>query len=270
MSDQSMSGLEQKAEDIRSQVVDTAESLREKMTGGHLVDDLMSSETVSAATGALSSLGRQIRSNPVPFALIGVGLAWAMFGPAPRWSSFGSSRSRNGDYRGRPTAGNDQSSGGLTATAGRWASGVGQAAASASDRVGKAVEDLPGAGQAQRSVRAIADTVSDQDPLLLAALGLAFGTALGAMLPGTRLEDETFGGVGKSLRQAGEAQLEAGLEKVKEVAGSAVDAAEQKAEESGLLPTGDGPTVAERLTNVADTAMEAARDTLRGSGSEPS
>ena len=60
MSDQSMSGLEQKAEDIRSQVVDTAESLREKMTGGHLVDDLMSNETVSAATGALSSLGSQI------------------------------------------------------------------------------------------------------------------------------------------------------------------------------------------------------------------
>ena len=35
-----------------------------------------------------------------------------------------------------------------------------QAAASASDRIGKAVQDLPGAGQAQRSVRAIADTVS--------------------------------------------------------------------------------------------------------------
>ncbi len=84
---------------------------------------------------------------------------------------------------------------------GRWASGVGQAAASASDRVGEAVQDLPGAGQAQRSVRAIADAVSDQDPLLLAAIGLAFGTALGSMLPGTRLEDETFGGVGKVLSQ---------------------------------------------------------------------
>ena len=165
----------------------------------------------------------------------------------------------------RSTYGNDQSSGGLTATAGRWASGVGQAAASASDRVGEAVKDLPGAGQAQRSVRAIADTVSNQDPLLLAAVGLAFGTALGAMLPGTRLEDETFGGVGKSLRQAGEAQLEAGLEKVKEVAGNAVEAAEKKAEESGLLPTGEGPTVAERLSDVADTTVEAARNTLRGS-----
>ena len=119
-------------------------------------------------------------------------------------------------------------------------------------------------------MRAIADTVSDQDPLLLAALGLAFGTALGAMLPGTRLEDETFGGVGKTLRQAGEAQLEAGLEKVKEVAGSAVEAAEQKAEESGLLPTGDGPTVAERLSDIADTAVEAARDTLRDRDSRPS
>ena len=50
------------------------------MTGGQLVDDLMSNETLSAATGALSSLGRQIQSNPVPFALIGVGLAWACSG----------------------------------------------------------------------------------------------------------------------------------------------------------------------------------------------
>src|SRR4029078_829024 len=95
---------------------------------------------------------------------------------------------------------------------------------------------------------------------------VSFETVLAPMLPGTRLEDETLGGVSKTLRQAGEAQLEAGLEKGKEGAGSAVDAAAQKTEESGLLPTGDGPTVAERLTNVADTAVEAARDTLRGSG----
>ncbi len=112
MSDQSTEGLERKAENIRSQVVDRAEGLREKMTGGQLVDDLMSNETLSAATGALSSLGRQIQSNPVPFALIGVGLAWAMFGPAPRWSSLGSSGSRYVEYRGRRTPGNDQSSGG--------------------------------------------------------------------------------------------------------------------------------------------------------------
>lgn len=117
MSDQSTEDLEREAENIRSQVVDRAEGLREKMTGGQLVDDLMSNETLSAATGALSSLGRQIQSNPVPFALIGVGLAWAMFGPAPRWSSLGSSGSRYVEYRGRRTPGNDQSSGGLKETA---------------------------------------------------------------------------------------------------------------------------------------------------------
>ena len=84
------------------------------------------------------------------------------------------------------------------------------------------------------------------------------------MLPGTRLEDETFGGVGKTLRQAGEAQLDAGLEKVKEAAGHAVEAAESKAEEEGLLPTGEGPTVADRLSDFVDAAVDAAHDTLRG------
>ena len=180
----------------------------------------------------------------------------------------------------RSTYGNDQRSGGLTATAGRWASGVGQAAASASDRVGEAVQDLPGAGQAQRSVRAIADTVSDQDPLLLAAIGLAFGTALGAMLPGTRLEDETFGGVGKILRQAGEAQLEAGLEKVKEVAGHAVEAAQSKAR-GGRSPAHGrgshrcGPALRRRRCGCRRGARHAARPRLgnaavgRGGGPQP-
>ena len=121
---------------------------------------------------------------------------------------------------------------------------------------------LPGSA-ARRHGCAIADY---QDPQLLAAIGLTFGTALGAMLPGTRLQDRTFGGVGKVLRQTGEAQLEAGLEKVKEAAGDAVKAAEEKAEQSGLLPTGEGPTTAERVSEVADTAVEAARETLRGRG----
>ena len=38
-------------------------------------------------------------------------------------------------------------------------------------------------------------------------------------------------------------QLEAGLEKVKEVASHVVEAAEKTAEEKGLLPTGESPTV---------------------------
>jgi len=260
MSDQSTEDLERQAESIRSQVVDTAESLRDKMSAGQLVEDFMN---FSGSTGSrlLSGVGSQIQSNPLPFVLIGVGVAWAIFG-----SPSGSGRSTRRTGQGSRAGGGArrQSAGGETGTAEGWAASASQAATAVSSKIGSVVGDLPGAEQAQRSLRTVTDTVSDQDPLLLAAMGLAFGTALGAMLPGTRLEDETFGRVGQSLRRTGEAQLEAGLEKVKEAAGSAVEAAHAAADQTGLLPSGEGPTVADRLSDVAGSAVEAARDKLRG------
>ena len=256
MNDQSTEDLERQAETIRSQVVDTAESLRDKMSAGQLVEDFMNFSG-SAGSRLLSGVGSQIQTNPLPFALIGIGMAWAIFG-SPSGSGNGTRRGSQASGAGR------QSASGETGRTEGWVDSAGQAATAVSSKIGSVIGDLPGAEQAQRSLRTVTDTVADQDPLLLAAMGLAFGTALGAMLPGTRLEDETFGRAAQSLRRTGEAQLEAGLEKVKEAAGSAVEAAHAAADELGLLPSSEGPTVADRLSDVAGSAVEAARDTLRG------
>ena len=43
-----------------------------------------------------------------------------------------------------------------------------------------------------------------------------------------------------------------------------MEAAQSKAEEEGLLPTGERPTVADRLSDFVDAAVDAAHDTLRG------
>jgi hypothetical protein len=41
--------------------------------------------------------------------------------------------------------------------------------------------------------RHAAEDMFEREPLVLAALGLTIGTAIGAMLPHTRIEDETLG-----------------------------------------------------------------------------
>ena len=95
MSDQSTEDLEHQAESIRSQVVDTAESLREKMSAGHLVDEVMTSVS-GVGSSLLSGVRRQAQANPMPLVLIGVGVAWAIFGSSSgnndRQAYHGSSR----------------------------------------------------------------------------------------------------------------------------------------------------------------------------------
>ena len=43
-----------------------------------------------------------------------------------------------------------------------------------------------------------------------------------------------------------------------------MEAAQSEAEEESLLPTGERPTVADRVSDFVDAAVDAAHDTLRG------
>lgn len=119
-----------------------------------------------------------------------------------------------------------------------------------SDRAGSAGSDLRDqAGQLQSSARYQASRLSDsarygaqrarsgfdtmlhEQPLLLGAIGIALGAALGSMLPATRQEDELMGEARD--RMAGEVKQQARLQlrKGKRVAQAAGEAASQAAEE---------------------------------------
>ena len=102
----------------------------------------------------------------------------------------------------------------------------------------------------------------EREPLVLAALGLTLGTAIGAMLPHTRLEDETLGKYGRKLRDAGEDLYEKGMEEAKDVATEAYDAVKEEADQQGL--TGDGQaTVADRVGEVFKSAAERTEESVR-------
>lgn len=115
------------------------------------------------------------------------------------------------------------------------------------------------AGQTRRT---FLDTL-EREPLIIGAIGLAVGAAVGAMLPSTRYEEELVGDQREQLkRKAGEA-VRYGIEEAKEVArevsDAALSAAKEKSEEEGLLPNGGKP-MADKLRDVAAAATSAAQE----------
>lgn len=93
-------------------------------------------------------------------------------------------------------------------------------------------------GQSTRARRGL-DQLLEEQPLVLGVVGLAVGATLGAIIPGTRQEDELMGEMADDLRhqarEFGEAQLDK-AEHVAERAGEAVS--EQTRKELGSSADG--------------------------------
>jgi Protein of unknown function (DUF3618) len=70
--------LEREAEETRWQLSGTLEELRGRMTPGRVVDQLIDYTRDGPAAEFLGNLGREIRENPTPLVLIGIGIAWLM------------------------------------------------------------------------------------------------------------------------------------------------------------------------------------------------
>ena len=70
--------LEQEAEQTRSQLAQTLDELRERITPGQLVDQAVDYAKDSGGGMFVRNLGRQATANPLPVALIGAGIAWLM------------------------------------------------------------------------------------------------------------------------------------------------------------------------------------------------
>jgi Protein of unknown function (DUF3618) len=291
--------LEREAEAARARVASTAESLRAKMTPGQMIDEMTGRLTHGDGWTAFNNLKAQMRDNPLPLTLVGAGLAWLMFGQGASharhrgdgagflgWARKGDGSEHVGPafYASEP-AGHDgggmtdrisEAAGSAAEMAGDAADTMRHAYAGAKDSLAGARDSLAGAGQgvaggargiAARSrnmgahARETAGELFEREPLVLAALGLTLGTAIGAMLPHTRLEDETMGSYGEQMRRAGEELYEKGVREAKDVAADVYDAAKEEADRQGL--TGDDRPVAERISEVMKTAAETTEDAIR-------
>jgi hypothetical protein len=313
--------LEREVESSRAHLESTVEALKEKMTLGEMVDEASRYFRDSGGAQMVSNLGAQVRDNPLPLLLVGVGLAWLMSGRGrPHMRSHDSSSEYFDDepdffqepigrydpgYRSLG-AGNGEGhseSGGIGEAFSKAGSGisdaVGQAgaaisgaveevgssisgaASSASDaasslgrsasRFGRSAASTAGSfagsarsgataarrgashlyrdtthlgasayGSAARMGSGISRSVTDildREPLVLGALGLAVGAAVGALLPRTEIEDRYIGEASDKLRHSAETLAREKLEQGKSVARAAYESGKSEAQSQGPAST---------------------------------
>jgi ElaB/YqjD/DUF883 family membrane-anchored ribosome-binding protein len=225
--------LDQLVEDIaytRDEMTGTVEEIGDRLDPRNIVADAKDTvrgatigkveEMATTAGDMVSNVGQTaqetgsgivdtIRRNPLPAAMIGVGVTWLAM-------SSRSSGLRSSDW----TSGGRWNTGGstwdttdpeLSGGAERFGSGSGDGV---TDRVGNVVGEVQGragevAGQVQqtaaqlpsiaRDVQENAGRVVQENPLAVGAIALAVGAAIGMALPTTRPEHEIMGQARDSL-----------------------------------------------------------------------
>ncbi|WP_309082950.1 DUF3618 domain-containing protein [Chelativorans sp.] len=266
MTQKSSAELAREAEAVRARMTETAETLQHKLSPGQLIDELGNYFKNSDGSVALENLKTQVRDNPLPLALVGVGLAWLFMGGGPKAGTLaeqmrGSTASSGsepwsadpdlqgsglGMTPGELTGGDE----GGDSVFGRGASALSDAGSSVSSTFRSAAEGARSAGhrmgaaghgaasrlasggsQAQRMFR---DTL-EQEPLIIGALGVAVGAAIGAMLPRTRIEEDTLAPYGAAVRESVTEKVSSGIERAKEAASAAfqTEGDEEKQDEAG-------------------------------------
>lgn len=334
--------LAQEAEQRRSNLDATLESLKGKLSPGQVVDELAAYVRDGQGADMVKNLNRQVRDNPLALGLIGAGAAWLLFGqgvrdnghsiarryedrhdddrvyPIQRYeggtgayadesydrSAAGSTYAGSTDRHGSGLASglNDKAhsaassvgsaasnaAGAVSGAASSVASSVSDAASSVADSANRLSHDTRDAayraGQAgyrgvssageqaayygRRAQRSFLDTLQEE-PLILGAVAVAIGAAIGAALPSTRVEDEWLGQTRDKLRDEA---IESGrdvAEKAKGAAESAYRAGSEEADAKGLKPdAASGETLAQKVSSVAHAAAGAAREELSSSSKD--
>lgn len=262
--------IEREVESARGELDRTVEALKDKMTPGQLIDEISRSFKGGGAGEMMSNLGVQVRENPVALAMIGAGVAWLMMGRGDHEASDALARTyqSNPDMDiARPSSSSHGVSGKaehLADKVSEAASGVKDAISNVTDRATESLHDLRGqAGAAGRKTARSFEDILQQEPLIIGALGLAVGVAVGAALPATSLEDRTFGAARDDLVEAGQEKLAAAAQGLRASGEAAIAAAKQEAGDQGL--TGDDGSLVDKAESVVRSGVEAARS---GSGAD--
>ena len=178
-------------EQTRLEMNSTLTAIEHRLTPGQLVDQGLDYLRSSGANEFVQNLGGQVKHNPLPVALVGLGVAWLM-----------------ATGRNPPPHGHASSGPGLGERAGEVKDRMTQGVRSVRERVASVTDSAR--HQSERAKSGM-DYMMREQPLALGAVGLAIGAVLAAMAPRTRQEDELMG---ETRDQLMEKAKEAGKEAV--------------------------------------------------------
>ncbi len=170
--------IEADIEHTRGDLDRTLSAIEQRLTPGQLFDQGIGYLREHGAREYVSNLSAAARRDPIPLALVGIGLAWLM------------QSSRRGNEP-EPAAMPAESDEGLKQT-------LSNVAHSARERAGRVSSSAH--AQAQR-VRGGYDRLVNEQPLALGAIGFAVGAVLAALAPRTHAEDEWMGSASDRLAE---------------------------------------------------------------------
>ncbi len=273
--------LEHEAQEHLRRAVAAAEAIRDRVSGLNFAEDALAATKEAGGTFAVN-LGRAVRDNPVPAALLGVGIVWlAAAGRRPRDGdgAAGDEAIPLGyEAAPAPAYGADEvvdippRSVGAAAVRDQAAQ-FADAAAERAHRAREAAEELgeEAGGRVRRGARRVASAAGrtasgaleygKEHPLTLALGALAIGAAVAALLPRTRRENRVMGEAAEGTRRYAHDRAEEAAERarrgVRRAAGIARDTAEHEAAH-----------VADSVGEAGDAATEALREEIEGAAEE--
>jgi ElaB/YqjD/DUF883 family membrane-anchored ribosome-binding protein len=252
--------LERDIDRTRASLGRTVDALERRLSPGELVDQALGMAREHGGEFA-TNLGRSVRNNPMPVILTGVGLAWMMassneprapvhrsagYGGYEEWTS--DSVGETGSESGGPLKSGVSSAKSALGAMGEKASrakdslkhSVGSLSDSASEAVSGTSDRMRTQGERMRMqsqrLRSNFETLMEEQPLIVGAIGIALGAALGAAFPRTESEDRLLGETRDSAMRAAKERAAEAYEDVKETAADVVSSARSKGSDSQHEP----------------------------------
>jgi ElaB/YqjD/DUF883 family membrane-anchored ribosome-binding protein len=193
----------------REEMHRTLTAIEQRLNPQELLNQGLDYVRHSGATEFVQNLGGAARQNPLPVALTGIGIAWLMaLGRQPA--------QRHGEFERSPAERVGEGASSVKRRANETLGSVRAAASSASATVAETSR------RQWSRARGGFEYLSQEQPLLLGAIGLAVGAAVGASAPRTQPETRAFGEASRRLtekaREKGGEQLARVRETVQRVA----------------------------------------------------
>ena len=111
-----------------------------------------------------------------------------------------------------------------------------------------------------RASKSFIETI-EQNPLVVAGVGLLVGGLIASALPRSNMEDGLIGGASNSVKKRAQAAASQGIDAARDVAGDVYDKAARQAEAEGLTPDTLGNAaqdLGQRVRRVAESAVTTA------------
>ncbi len=269
--------LEHEARAHLDRAVAAAEAIRDRVTGLNIAGNAL--DVTKEAGGAFAvNFGRAVRDNPVPAALLGIGLVW-LAAAGRNGNGVEDDESEGPIYEATPV-GYEAHPGGIydateipeepvarslgAAAVNEQAARFADAAAERAHRAREAAEDFAddAGGRVRRSARRVASVAGraaedaveygKAHPVWVAVGALAVGAAVAALLPRTRRENRTMGEAADDTRRYVREQAEEAAARAKDAARRAAGAARETVE-----------TEAAHVADVTADAGHRAAETVR-------